>query len=101
MKRTQLLVVAVLAVGLHGVAQASPYPADAEASFDMSSLGAGAAWGVGKREPQGKALPYPADAEAHFDMSSLAGSTAPWGVSERESQPRDPFPLAVEFGADD
>jgi hypothetical protein len=99
MKRTQLLVVAVLAFGLQGVAQASPYPADAEAPFDMSSLGA-TAWGVGKRDVQAQAsAPYPADAEASFDMSSLAGRAAPWGVGKRESQLHEPY--GVGFRADD
>jgi hypothetical protein len=35
LKRTQLLVLSVLALGLQGVAQASPVPADAEASYNV------------------------------------------------------------------
>ena len=35
MKRTQLLVLSVLAFGLQGVAQASPYPADGEANYSL------------------------------------------------------------------
>jgi len=99
MKRTQLLVVSVLAFGLHGVAQASPFPADAEAPFDMSTLG-DTAWGVGKRDVQPQASTYPADAEAAFDMSTLGESPAVWGVSRREGQQHDPFPLGVGFIAD-
>ena len=37
MKRTQLLVLAVLALGLQGISQASPFPADAVASHNLRS----------------------------------------------------------------
>ena len=51
MKRNQLLVLSVLVFGLQGVAQASPYPADAEASLGLPGVGDRAtAWGVSERE---------------------------------------------------
>jgi hypothetical protein len=68
MKRMQLLAVSVLAFGLQGVAQASPYPADAEASYNLPAL--------------------ETYAEQHKGESSDA-----WGVSKREVTPHDPFPF--------
>src|SRR3954454_8240877 len=38
MKRTQLVVLSVLALGLAGAVQASPFPADAEASYNKLAL---------------------------------------------------------------
>ena len=38
MKRTQLLVLSVLALGLQGVAQAGTFPADAEASYNLPAI---------------------------------------------------------------
>ena len=70
MKTTKLLLLSVLAFGLHGVAQASPYPADAEASHHLP------------------ALDTYADQQARIGV----GSTT-WGVSKREVQPHDPFPF--------
>jgi len=70
MKRNQLLVLSILAFGLQSaVAQASAYPADAEASFDLPAL-------------QARADRYPAGNGADV-----------WGVSPREMQAHDPFPF--------
>ena len=64
MKRNQLLVLSVLMFGVQSVASAnteSPYPADAEASYNLPAIESSAAaqtrmsdatWGVGKREVQ-------------------------------------------------
>jgi len=38
MKHNLLLVLSVLAFGLQGVAQATPFPADAEASYHLTAL---------------------------------------------------------------
>ena len=67
MKRSQLLVLSVLALGLQGVAQASPFPADAEASISLPAL------------------------ETYADRYS--GASTSWGVSRRMVQPHDPFPF--------
>jgi hypothetical protein len=69
MKRTQLFVLSVLALGLQGVAQASPFPADAEASYNKPAL------------------------DTYADQQArIADGSAPWGVSKRETQPQDTFP---------
>jgi hypothetical protein len=70
MKRNQLLVLCVLAFGLQGAAQASPYPADAEASFDLPALETYAEKQMGKDE-----------------------RSEAWGVSTREVEPHNPFPF--------
>jgi hypothetical protein len=69
MKRTQLLVLSVLALGLQGVAHAT-YPADAEASFNLPAV-------------QTYADRYAAMSEA----------PSAWGVSRRAVTPHDPFPF--------
>lgn len=71
MKRNQLLVLSVLAFGLQGaVAQASTYPADAEASFDLPAL------------------------QSRVDRYAAAGNGDDvWGVSKREVQAHNPFPF--------
>ena len=38
MKRTQLFALAALVLGLQGFAQASPFPADAEASYNLPAV---------------------------------------------------------------
>ena len=71
MKRNLLLVSAVLAVGLQsGLAQASPYPMDAEANFAL--------------------LPSDTYADRHARMGETPDV---WGVSRRTVQPHDPFPF--------
>ena len=70
MKRNLLLVLSVLAFGLQGVAQAAPYPADAEASFDLPAL--------------------ESYAERHARMGEGADA---WGVSKRQVEPHNPFPF--------
>ena len=70
MKRNQLLMLCVLAFGLQGAAQAAPYPADAEASFDLPAL------------------------ETYADRQASKGeSPDAWGVSKREVEPHNPFPF--------
>ena len=70
MKCKQMWVLSVLAFGLQGVALASPYPADAEASFNLPA----------------------ADAYAE-QQARLDDGAAPWGISKRQPQPHDPFPF--------
>src|ERR687883_274811 len=85
MKRTQLVVLSVLTLGLAGAVQASPFPADAEASYNKPALDtyadsqarAGNAWGVNARSEQSV---YPADGEA---VASMPGSY----VAEQSAQP--------------
>ena len=68
MKRTRLFVASILALGLSGVAQASPFPADSsEESYNLPAsdsysdqharLGDSSAWGVSKREMQQDTFP--------------------------------------------
>jgi hypothetical protein len=68
MKRTQLLVLSVLALGLQGVAQAGTFPSDAEASY---SLPASSSWADkhagGGSGNQGV---FPADAEATYSIQA-------------------------------
>ena len=60
MKRTQL-VLSVLALGLSGLAQANPFPADAEASY---SLPASSSWADKNAGSQSAQSGFPADGEA-------------------------------------
>ena len=71
MKRNHLLVLSVLALGLQGaVANASTFPADAEASYSLPAL------------------------ETHADRYARMGDTSEaWGVSKREVEPHNPFPF--------
>jgi hypothetical protein len=64
MKRNQLLVLSVLALGLQGVAQASPYPSDAEASYNLPASGSysGGNW-------TGPQVGFPSDAEASYNVA--------------------------------
>ena len=105
MKRNQLLVLSALVAGLQiGVAQASPFPADAEASYDLPALqtyadrqaGNGNGNGNGERMIVGR---FPADAEASHDLPALethverqvrSGRDDVWGINARQSH--DPFP---------
>ena len=68
MKRMQLLAVSVLALGL-GVAQATPFPADAEASYDLPAL------------------------ETYAEQQARMGDSPAWGVSKRVVTPHNPFPF--------
>ena len=67
MKRTQL-VLSVLALGLSGLAQANPFPADAEASYNLPAASsyadkhAGNSWGAQSV--------FPADAEAMITVQA-------------------------------
>ena len=66
MKSYKLLVVSILALGC-SVAQASPFPADAEASYDLPAL------------------------ETRADRIARMGESDPtWGVSQRQAYV--PFP---------
>jgi hypothetical protein len=71
MKRNLLLVLSVLAFGLQGVAHAaSPYPADAEASFDLPAL------------------------ETYAERVARMGDNPDaWGVSKRQVEPHNVFPF--------
>jgi len=70
MKSKQTLVLSVLAFGLQGVAQAAPYPADAEASFNLPAL------------------------ETYVEQQARLGDgAATWGVTKRQAQPHQPFPF--------
>lgn len=71
MKHTHVVVLSFIALGLQSAAvQASPFPADAEASYNLPAL------------------------ETHADRHARMGeASAVWGVSKREVQPHDPFPF--------
>ena len=96
MKRNQLLVLSVLVFGLQGVAQASPYPADAEASQGLPGIET-VSFSVSGNDMQASA--YPADAEASLGLPGVGDRATAWGVGEREKS-NDPFPKALEFAAD-
>lgn len=76
MKRTQLLVLSVLALGLQGVAHAT-YPGDAEASFNLPAL------------------------QTYAERQASGGdSSSVWGVSRREVTPHDAFPFGGGYISD-
>jgi hypothetical protein len=91
MKRTQLLVLSALALGLSGVAQAGTFPADAEASYNLPASSSYA-----ERNSGGdwtSAQGFPADAEALITVqarSSYAERHAGDAVKER-AQPSIAF----------
>jgi hypothetical protein len=62
MKRTQLLVLSVLALGLQGVAQAGTFPADADASYNLPAAGSYSEQSSGGNWTS--ASSFPADADA-------------------------------------
>ncbi|HZN23742.1 MAG TPA: hypothetical protein VFB75_05930 [Burkholderiales bacterium] len=66
--KSKLLVLAVLSIGLQGVAHA--FPADAEANYSLP----------------------PADTYADQQARAGVGATA-WGVSKRQVEPHNPFPF--------
>jgi hypothetical protein len=80
MKRTQLLVLSVLALGLQGVAQASPFPADAEASYNLPAKSSYAEQHAGDDWTSAQSS-FPADAEASYGM--------PGGVTHVEQHAGD------------
>jgi hypothetical protein len=95
MKRNQLLVLSVLVFGLQGVAQASPYPADADAVQALPGIES-VAFVVSGTHTQA----HPADADAVLAMPGNDGATA-WGVSQRRGSSESPFPATGEFRIDD
>ena len=101
MKRNHLLVLSALVAGLQiAVAQASPFPADAEASHDLVALESHADRQAGNGDERMVTAGFPADAEASYNLAasdSYAEQQARtggdvWGVSPR--QPHDPFPFS-------
>jgi hypothetical protein len=88
MKRTQLLVLSVLALGLQGVAQASPYPSDAEASYNLAASSSYAEQNAGAASSSAQ-IPFPSDAEASYTVvarSTHADRHAADAVSPRALQ---------------
>jgi hypothetical protein len=70
MKAKQMLVLSVVAFGLQGIAQAAPYPSDAEASYDLPAI------------------------ESYAEQQTRVGDGgATWGVTSREVQTHEPFPF--------
>ena len=70
MERKLVLVFSAVLLGAQtGLLQASPYPSDAEASYDLAAL------------------------ETYADRMANAGDAPVWGVSRRTVQPHDPFPF--------
>ena len=68
MKRTQLLVLSVLALGLQGVAQAGTFPSDAEASYNLPASSSWADKHAGSMS--GAQSGYPSDAEASYTVQA-------------------------------
>ena len=66
MKRTQL-VLAVLALGLTGLAQANPFPSDAEASYSLPNSSSWAEKRAGSVSAQSG---FPSDAEAMITVQA-------------------------------
>jgi len=66
MKRN-LLVLSVLALGLSGVAQANPFPADAEASYSVPASGS---WADKNAGSAGAQSGFPADGEAMITVEA-------------------------------
>jgi hypothetical protein len=93
MKRTQLLVLSVLALGLQGVAQASPFPADAEASYNLPAISSYAEQHAGDTWTSAQSS-FPADAEASYGMPggvTHADRHAGDAVSPRATRAPDVF----------
>jgi hypothetical protein len=77
MKLKQLVLSSVVALGLQGVAHATTYPSDAEASFDLPAF------------------------QTYADQQMGAGTTGvAWGVSLRQKQPHNPFPFGGGYLSD-
>ena len=75
-RKAYVLFVSVLVFGLQGVASAeSPYPADAEASYNLPAI------------------------ESYAEAQARMGDSS-WGVGKREVQPHQPFPFGGGFISD-
>ena len=72
MKRTSLIVLSVLSLGLASTAAQATFPSDAEASYDLPAL--------------------ESRADRYARMAN-GGSDEAWGVSKREVQAHNPFPF--------
>jgi hypothetical protein len=68
MKRTQLLVLSVLALGLQGVAQADTFPSDAEASYSLPAASSWADKHAGSLSAAQSV--FPSDAEASYTVQA-------------------------------
>jgi hypothetical protein len=82
-RKLQLVILSVLAIGVHGAALSandSPYPADAEASISLPTL----------------------DAYLETQAQSVNAQVAEsWGVSKRQQPtPHDPFPFGGGIHSD-
>jgi hypothetical protein len=82
-RKLQLVVLSVLAFGVHGAAMSandSPYPADAEASMSLPTL------------------------DSYLDQQAAginAQGAEAWGVSKRQQpKPHDPFPFGGGYQDD-
>ncbi len=74
--KSKYLLVSFVLVGLQGMSFGSAfaaYPADAEASYDLSA------------------------SESYADRMARSEGSAAWGVSQREVQPHEPFPSGGGF----
>jgi hypothetical protein len=69
MKCNQLLVLSTLALGLQSAVHATPFPADAEASYNLPAL------------------------ESYAEQQAKGENLAAWGVSKRVVEPHNPFPF--------
>ena len=76
MKRNQLLLLSVLTFGMQVVAQATPFPADAEASYNLPAL------------------------DSYAEQHARMGDSPAWGVSKRVVTPHDPFPFGGGYNDD-
>jgi hypothetical protein len=93
--KTKLVALAVLTLGLQGVAHANPVVSDSDGNYTLAPLSTYADQHAGSA---GAAGGYPMDAEANFNKAPLdtfadrharSGSEA-WGVSKRGAE--SPFP---------
>jgi len=111
MKRTmKMVVLSSLVFAVQGAVAAGveqPYPADAEASYDLPALDtyadqqarAGTAWGANARSES----VFPADGEAVAAMPGVGSyaaqqSAQPSGASEMRSQSAIPFTVQIADG---
>ena len=89
--KSKLLALAVLSLGLQGVAQANPVMSDSDGNYYLAPLSTYADQHGGSA---GAASGYPMDAEANFNKAPLATyadrQSESWGVSRRGAE--SPFP---------
>ena len=92
--KTKLVALAVLTLGLQGVAHANPVVSDSDGNYYLAPLSTYADQHAGSA---GAASGFPMDAEASFDKAPLdtyadrhAASGESWGVSQRGAE--SPFP---------